>query len=85
MNIIYQKNEASAIENELIRATLKNVEKNVSNPFLRIHRSYLVNLNHVYKISGNSQGMQLFIKSTEESLPVSRSYINALKKVLQSH
>ncbi|NAS30993.1 hypothetical protein GTQ40_08440 [Flavobacteriaceae bacterium R38] len=85
VNIIHLNNKTSAIESELIRATLKNVENNMSNPFLRIHRSYLVNLNHVHKISGNSQGMQLFIKLTEESLPVSRSYINALKKALHNH
>jgi len=84
VDVFYQQDKTATIEHQLIRTTLKNIEHTLSYPFLRVHRSYLINLNHAYKISGNSQGMQLFIKSSSTPIPVSRSYIEHLKNALKS-
>lgn len=49
---------------------------------VRCHRSYLVNLKAVNKISGNAQGLKLAIKgvqSDDVSVPVSRSYVGNFK------
>ncbi len=72
------------LKSELIRTTLKRAEQVVEHPFLRVHRSYIINLNFVTKIAGNAQGMQLELKSVDKKLPVSRSYVNKLKETLTS-
>ena len=72
--------KADILEKELIRIPLKTVETFIEFPFLKVHRSYVVNLNQITKISGNSQGMQISLKGLDEIIPVSRNYIEPLKK-----
>lgn len=45
-------------------------------PFVRIHRAFLVNCNHVESYSQDT------VKAGEESLPVSRKYQKGLKEIL---
>jgi hypothetical protein len=40
----------------------------------RCHRSYMVNLQKVYRVSGNAQGYKLHLWQVAEPLPVSRGY-----------
>ncbi|WP_394748843.1 LytR/AlgR family response regulator transcription factor [Spongiimicrobium salis] len=81
---VFHKIDAEAIvPSELIRTPLKEVVSQLSLPFLRIHRSYVVNLNYVQKVSGNAQGMQLYIDQ-DLSIPVSRTYIANLKTALEA-
>jgi DNA-binding LytR/AlgR family response regulator len=59
---------------EMITAfkTLKHFEKVLSNPFIRIHNSYIVNRNYISRIhTGNSL---CYIKKTTIKLPFSKSY-----------
>jgi tetratricopeptide (TPR) repeat protein len=42
--------------------------------FSRCHKSYIVNLNKVKKVMGNSHGYKLDIPFVDEPIPVSRSY-----------
>lgn len=59
---------------EMITAfkTLKHFETVLSNPFIRIHNSYIVNRNYISRIhTGNSL---CYIKKTTIKLPFSRSY-----------
>ncbi len=69
---------------KMIRATMKSLEENLSghSEFLRIHRSYIVNRNQIVKSTGNAQGITLFLKNTEKTVPVSRKFIPTIKKVL---
>ena len=59
---------------EMITAfkTLKHFETVLSNPFIRIHNSYIVNRNYISRIhTGNSL---CYIKKTTIKLPFSKSY-----------
>ena len=59
---------------EMITAfkTLKHFESVLSNPFVRIHNSYIVNVDYVSRIhTGNSV---CYIKNTTTKLPFSKSY-----------
>ena len=47
-------------------------------PFFRCHKSYLVNVSHVQKVSGNAQGYKLHLADTDLMIPVSRRYNNIL-------
>ncbi len=50
------------------RTSLTALEDTVSNDFIRIHRSYLVNKNHIKQFNSNS------VYIANEPLPISRSY-----------
>ena len=59
----------------MLRSTLKNAHgklKRFSN-FYRCHRTYIVNLDKVKSVTGNSQGYKLILFDTEKSIPVSRT------------
>ena len=76
-----QKNEMKKI---LLRSTLKNAQdslKRFSN-FYRCHRSYIVNLDKVKSVTGNSQGYKLILADTETAIPVSRSLTRELTQRL---
>lgn len=62
-------------EKKLLRNTLKNIEGTIAktDSFFRCHRSYIVNLNKVIRVSGNSQGYKLHFATCDFQVPVSRS------------
>ena len=65
--------EENGIRKKLLRINLKNIETQFSNSFtLRCHRSYIVNVNAISAISGNTNGYKLKITGTDFSIPVSR-------------
>ena len=72
------------IEIILLRSSLKRIEENLkSYPFLfKCHRTYLINVNNISKVTGNSQGYRLIFKGVEYSIPVSRSYSKILLKLI---
>ena len=68
----YWKN-GHGIEKKLLRINLKNIESQLNNSFaIRCHRSYIVNVNAISAITGNTNGYKLRIRSTDFSIPVSR-------------
>lgn len=72
------------VQSTLLRNTLKSVEHLIG-PFPRLfkcHRSFIVNLDRITRIKGNSQGYQLVMEGCDEEVPVSRSNIPALKSAL---
>lgn len=65
----------------LLRSSLSKVEKTAAFPELfRCHRTYLVNLRHVTRVSGNSQGCKLHLRHVSEIIPVSRRLGEELKE-----
>lgn len=70
---IYWRNEGK-VAVKLLRATLKNIEAQLHNQFMvRCHRSYLINVQEIESISGNTNGYKLKMKNTEVEIPVSRT------------
>ena len=59
----------------LIRISLTNIEKQLENfsQIIRVHRSYLINTNHVQNVKGNAQGYKLVLNYTKNLIPVARS------------
>lgn len=69
---------------EMITAfkTLKHFENVLSNPFVRIHNSYIVNIDYVSRIhTGNSV---CYIKNTTTKLPFSKSYKENVDAIINS-
>jgi hypothetical protein len=65
--------ENGTLQKKLLRVNLKNLESQLDNSFtLRCHRSYIVNVNAISAISGNTNGYKLKIYGSDFSIPVSR-------------
>jgi hypothetical protein len=66
----------------LMRNTMKNIDLMLTkHPELwRCHRSYIVNMQHIEKVSGNAQGYSLHLTGTEHRIPVSRQLNEELKR-----
>lgn len=90
-NFLYAKSDDNYVElyyvsnskvcRQVFRNTLKNVYSWFSehNSIFKCHKSYIVNLTHVQRVSGNAQGYKLHLGGTDEILPVSRSLNNTIK------
>ena len=76
-----QGNEAHT---NMLRATMKQMEDTLqAYPMIvRCHRAFMVNLGQVEQISSNSRAMQLVMRHSHDAIPVSRSNVNKLKKLL---
>ncbi len=84
VEIFYSEN--SAIKSKLIRTSLKKLEELLSGYqfIFKCHRTYIVNLDKVKNISGNSQGYLLNFENSGYSVPVARSLNKELKKHLHN-
>ncbi len=75
--------DADSIRSIVFRVPMKQLEDALpSPPWIRIHRSYLVNLEHVQRVSGNAQGHKLHIPDVEQALPVARGRADAVLAAL---
>jgi two-component system, LytTR family, response regulator LytT len=67
------------------KRTIKDLDLRLSSyPFFRIHKSYLVNLNHVSRLTPWFNGAyNLIMIGIEDPLPVSRNYVKSLRERLE--
>ena len=72
------------VSHELLRSSLTRILKQLpSNSMIhRCHRSYAVNLALVELSTGNAGGLQLLMKPMGVTVPVSRTYVDAIKQGL---
>ena len=75
------------LQKKLLRNPLKVYEEQLMAfpQFWRCHKSYLVNLDKVERVSGNAQGYRLHLQLTDETVPVSRGNNLVLKEKLKHH
>ena len=73
------------VKTHMLRATMKQMEDSLqAYPMIvRCHRAFMVNLAQVEQISSNSRAMQLVMRHSHDSIPVSRSNVNKLKELLK--
>ncbi len=71
-------------EKYLLRNTLTRIEDMVSDfhVIFRCHRSYLVNINQISKVTGNSRGYLLQLPQIDEEIPVARRLSRQFKELL---
>jgi hypothetical protein len=67
--------KADQEKKKLLRGTLKGARDDLRSltAFYRCHRAFIVNLDRVISVTGNSQGYRLRLKGTDEEIPVSRN------------
>lgn len=82
VEIIYQK--ATEVKKEILRNTLQRLEQQIGIADIRrCHRSYIINLSQVERVSGNAQGYKLHLKEERGVVPVSRSKSKAILAALK--
>lgn len=65
------------------KVTLKGLQTRLPNTFLRIHRSYIINIHFIKKISRDLTSNFIILMKDGTELPVSQSYLNDLRAVLE--
>ena len=73
------------VKTNMLRATMKQMEDELQDysMVVRCHRAFMVNLGQVEQISYNSRAMQLVMRHSHDTIPVSRSNVNKLKDLLE--
>lgn len=63
--------------------SLSSLEKDLEGyGFMRVHRSYVVNMKYVYDLINKDGGSFLRLKDVDEQIPVSRRRVSEIKKLL---
>jgi len=71
------------LETLLSDTTLDDFTRRLSqDSFLRVHRSYLVNLSHVLRVTTTGRRSELVLEGLKTAIPVARSKVRALKSRL---
>ena len=84
IEIYYTKDKT--LKSMLLRSTLKRTESQLEpHPsVLKCHRAFLINVDKIIHVKGNSQGLRLVLKHTDTEIPVSRNFSKSLKDKLNS-
>ena len=85
IEIYYQ--EGDILKKHLLRSSVKRIEALLQNhsQFYRCHRAYIVNMEKVSKVSGNSQGLRLSFSEGDDMVPVSRSWLKDFKDKMHNY
>jgi hypothetical protein len=74
----------STLARGLIRSSLTRLEGQIASASItRCHRSYLVNLQKVARISGNAQGYKLHLEHVPDPVPVARKYSQIISNPIE--
>lgn len=67
-------------QNKMLRLSLSRLEEQLNQPYIeRTHRSYIVNLDKVTQVKGNSNGLRLALENEPVEIPVSRAHAQAIR------
>ncbi|NDV60099.1 LytTR family DNA-binding domain-containing protein [Bacteroides sp. 519] len=82
VNVHYRQGDKATYKQ--LRSTIKQMEESLKNysMFIRCHRAFIVNINHISSTQGNAQGYQLTLSNVHQEIPVSRTYLKNLKDAL---
>ena len=62
------------LEEKLLRATLKTIETQLPENFIRVHRTFIINGSQPYEVYGNSKTRYITQPQHDVEIPVSRSF-----------
>jgi hypothetical protein len=79
LNIVYDND---GIKKITLRETITNIEQRIgaSEIIYKPHRSYMVNLQNIEKVTGDSQGLKIHLRDFDKVIPVSRNKIKEFRK-----
>ena len=73
------------VRNDMLRATSKQMEEELQAfpMVVRCHRAFLVNMSQVQQIISKAGSMQLLMKHSQDSIPVSRSNMAQIREAIK--
>jgi len=74
--------EEGKVVRKMIRSTLNNLQTQLSDNFLKCHRSFIVNKGKILKINGNVTNSKLTVNGSEYKIPVSRNRVDEIRGYL---
>jgi hypothetical protein len=76
--------EAETIKNQMVRCSMFTAEELLKEHkfIFKCHRSYIINVNYIEKIEGNTQGYKLYFENISFSVPVSKNYVIRLQELI---
>lgn len=76
--------EGETVKSQMVRCSMISAEELLKEHkfIFKCHRSYIVNINYIDKIEGNSQGYKLFFEDISFPVPVSRNSVEKLKELI---
>ena len=82
--VFFVKDEKTA--KTLLRSSLSRMETQVAGAgrLVRCHRSYIVNLDRVARVTGNAQGYKLHLTDGQTVVPVARKYNETVVAALRA-
>ncbi len=82
VQVFYILNEE--MKSKLLRITLTKIVNDFTKylSILQCHRAFVVNLNAIENIDGNSQGYRLKLRNCKDIIPVSRGYLNSFNNTI---
>ena len=81
--VVYRKNGQA--QKTLLRSSLSRLASQINRSnIVRCHRSYLVNLDRVERVTGNAQGYKLHLLGSQFQVPVARQYNDKLVTGMKS-
>jgi len=80
IEVFFESN--GAIKNQMIRSTLNQAEELLKkfDFIMRCHRAFIVNIDRIKEIKGNSQGYKIFFENIDFPALVSQKYILEFRK-----
>ncbi len=80
---VFYKSEG-IVKKQMVRSSLKKAEESIQDfDFIfKCHRTFIVNINHINEIQGNSQGYKLYVENLDFPALVSQKYINDFNKMI---
>lgn len=76
--------EDQEVKNQMVRLSLTKAEEMLMDYkfIFKCHRSYMINVNHIDKIEGSTQGYRLYFEKVDFPVPVSKIYVHKLKELI---
>lgn len=79
-------NQDQSLKKFLLRSSLKRMETQLDefDFMIRCHKSYIVNIHNIVRVSGNAQGYRLHFSHTDIEIPVSRNFPKSIIQKIKS-
>jgi len=76
--------DAENIRNQMVRCSMLYAEELLKDHkfIFKCHRSFIININYIDRIEGNSEGYRLFFENINFPIPVSKNSIGRLRELI---
>jgi hypothetical protein len=76
--------DGETVRNQMVRCSMTTAEEIVKEHkfIFKCHRSFIVNINYIDRVEGNSQGYKLYFENVSFPVPVSKGLVSKLQELI---